>query len=171
MIRRFFCALLAALLLSSGAFADALPGLVRLQVVARSDSRADQALKLQIRDACLDCARICVSGAPDAETAYMRLRQHIPDFQNVCEAKARQLGYTGNIQAEAGVFAFPDRIYGRVRVPAGEYPALRVTIGEGEGRNWWCVLYPDLCSLDESARSIGDVIAWLRRRLGGDADA
>lgn len=171
MIRRFFCALLAAVLLSSGAFADALPGLVRLQVVARSDSRADQALKLQIRDVCLDCARICVSGAPDAETAYMRLRQHIPDFQSACEAKAQSLGYKGNVRAEAGVFAFPDRIYGRARVPAGEYPALRVTIGEGEGRNWWCVLYPDLCSLDESARSIGDVIAWLRRRLGGDADA
>ena len=171
MIRRFFCALLAALMLTSGAYAASLTGLVRLQVVAESDSAADQALKLKIRDACLDCARVCVSGAPDAEAAYMRLQQHIGDFQSACEARARELGYAGTITAEAGVFAFPDRVYGRARVPAGDYPALRITIGAGEGRNWWCVLYPDLCSLDESARGIGDVIAWLRRRLGGDADA
>jgi len=159
------------MMLCSGAFAGALPGLVRLQVVAESDAPADQALKLKIRNACLDCARVCVSGAPNAGEAYMRLQRHIGDFQQTCETKARALGYDGTITAEAGVFAFPDRVYGRVRVPAGEYPALRVTIGEGAGRNWWCVLYPDLCSLDESARSLEDVISWLRRRLGGDADA
>ena len=58
---------------------------------------------------------------------------------------------------ETGVFAFPDRIYGELFVPAGDYRALRVTLGEGEGHNWWCVLYPSLCVLDETAYYAGEV--------------
>ena len=69
------------------------------------------------------------------------------------------------------MFDFPDRIYGAVKVPAGEYRALRVTIGAGEGHNWWCVLYPSLCVLDEAdaasadAPSYSRVWNWLRDKL------
>lgn len=168
MIRRFFCALLAAMLLVSCALAEDAPDLIRLHVLAGSDSPADQALKLEIRDACLDCARICIAGAPDADAAYMRLNNHLDDFQAACQARARQLGYLGPITAETGTFAFPDRVYGGVRVPAGDYRALRITIGEGRGHNWWCVLYPALCELDESAADDpGSILAWLKRRFGG----
>ena len=78
------------------------------------------------------------------------------------------------MRAELGRFDFPDRIYGRVRVPAGEYRALRVTIGAGEGRNWWCVLYPSLCLLNEADAASGETdasgaLAWLRAWLGGAA--
>ena len=168
---------MAALLLCGGALAQPLssPGpddLVRLHVVAADDSPGAQALKLAVRDACLDCARLCISDAQDADAAYMRLNQHLDDFLTACRNRARQLGYDGEIAAQAGVFSFPDRIYGDVRVPAGQYRALRVIIGAGEGHNWWCVLYPSLCALDESALDDpGSILSWIKRRFGGVEDA
>ena len=167
MIRRLFCILAAAMLLCGAASAREMD-LIRLHVVAASDAPRDQARKLEIRDACLSCARVCIAGAPDADTAYMRLNQHIDDFASACESRAGQLGYEGTITAETGVFPFPDRVYGNVRVPAGNYRALRITIGEGRGHNWWCVLYPSLCSLDESAMDDPEsILAWIKRCIGG----
>ena len=168
LIRRLFCALLALLLLSSGARAQDTGDLIRLHVLAQSDAPEAQALKLEIRDACLDAARICLAGAGDADEAYMRLNDHLEDFAAACTRRARELGYAGSITAETGTFDFPDRIYGSVRVPAGQYRALRITIGGGKGHNWWCVLYPSLCFLDESAADDpAGILAWLKRRLGG----
>ena len=174
MIRRIFCALASVALLCGGASAAELPELVRLQVVAESDRPEAQALKLELRDACLRCAELCLDGAEDADAAYMRLEEHLDDFQAACAARARELGYDGSVRAEAGVFAFPDRVYGRVRVPAGDYRALRVVIGAGEGHNWWCVLYPSLCLLNEAdaasgAPEVSGVLEWLRARFGGAA--
>ena len=172
MIRRFFTVLLAATLLMGGARAATLPNMVRLQVVAASDSAEDQTLKLELRDACLRAAEVCLAGAADADDAYAHLCAHLDDFQRAVEARARALGYAGTLRCEAGAFAFPDRVYGKLRVPAGTYRALRVTIGAGAGHNWWCVLYPSLCLLDESALGGDprDILDWLRARLfGGDA--
>lgn len=172
MIRRFFCALMACLCLPFGTLAEAAPSagmsnLIRLHVVAEDDSAAAQTLKRELRNVCLRCAEICIADAPDADRAYMRLNEHLDDFQAACADRARELGYAGSVAAETGVFAFPDRVYGRVLVPAGEYRALRVTIGAGEGHNWWCVLYPSLCALDESAQQTSLVLSWLRERIGG----
>ena len=173
MIRRLFSALLLTALLCGGARAAALPDLVRLQVVAESDDAGAQALKLELRDTCLRAAEICLADAPDAGTAYARLCDHLDAFQAACEARARELGCDAEVRAEVGVFEFPDRVYGKVFVPAGEYRALRVTIGAGEGHNWWCVLYPSLCVLNE-ADAAGDpeafdILNWLKAKLGGDA--
>lgn len=170
MIRRFFCALACVALLAGGARAEDMEGLVRLHVVAADNSAAAQALKLELRDTCLDCAGVCLSGAADADEAYMRLQMHAGDFEAACAARARELGYEGEVRAETGVFGFPDRVYGNLRVPAGEYRALRITIGGGEGRNWWCVLYPSLCALNEVDAFCIDprgVLAWLKERMGG----
>jgi len=171
LIRRLFCALMCVLLLTGGAQAEYTNELVRLHVVAADDSPAAQALKLQLRDTCLRCAQVCLSDAADADTAYMHLERHVDDFEAACMQRARELGYDGGITAETGVFRFPDRIYGNLHVPAGEYRALRVTIGEGEGRNWWCILYPGLCLINE-ADAAGEadphsVLGWLKARMGG----
>lgn len=172
MIRRFFCALLAAAILCLGA-AQAAENhdLVRLQVVATDDSPQAQALKLALRDVCLRGAELCLADAADADAAYMALQAHLEDFQAACERRAQELGWDVEIRAEAGVFEFPDRIYGQLLVPAGQYRALRVTIGAGAGHNWWCVLYPSLCVLDEAdagtEMDVWGVLAWLECKIGG----
>lgn len=179
MVRRWFGCVLGMLLLAAlgtafGAQAEELPPLVRLQVVAADDSEAAQALKRALRDSCLRCAELCLGDAADAAEAYQRLTDHAADFQAACTARARELGYGGEVRAEVGVYAFPDRFYGGVLVPKGEYRALRITIGAGAGHNWWCVLYPTLCIVNEedAAGGVGlceDVLAWLAARLGGSA--
>lgn len=173
MIRRLFCALLCVMLLTGGALAQDKNELVRLHVVASDDSPEAQSLKLELRDTCLRCAEVCIGDAPDADAAYMRLEEHIDDFETACAERARELGYTGSIVAETGVFRFPDRIYGSTLVPAGDYRALRITIGAGEGHNWWCILYPTLCFFNEQdAAGEPDpqgILAWLKAKMGGRA--
>lgn len=172
MIRRFFCALVC-LLLTGCALAEDLPELVRLHVVAADDSPAAQQLKLEIRNECLRCARVCLSDAPDAEAAYICLQQHSRDFADACTARVRELGWNVEIRAEVGVFPFPDRLYGDVLIPAGDYRALKITIGAGAGHNWWCILYPSLCRINEAdAAGETDVrraLEWLQLNLGGEA--
>ncbi len=171
MIRRFLCALLAAALLFGCAAAQALPDLVRLHVVAADDSPEAQNLKLELRDTCLRCAEVCLGDAADADEAYRRLEEHLDDFEAACAARARELGYDGEVRAETGTFDFPDRTYGALTVPAGEYRALRVTIGAGAGHNWWCVLYPSLCVIDEAdavapeRAGYSRVLNWLRAKI------
>ncbi len=174
MIRRLFSALLLAALLCGGARAAEMTELVRLQVRAESDDPEAQALKLEVRDACLRAAELCLADAAGADEAYARLVEHLDDFQAAALRRARELGYAGPVRAETGVFEFPDRVYGKLLVPAGEYRALRVTIGAGEGHNWWCVLYPSLCRLNEADAAgridAKGVLEWLREKLfGGDA--
>lgn len=175
MIRRFFCALFALIcmmtpLASAEGIYDAL---IRLHVAAEDDSDAAQALKLELRDVCLRCAEVCIGDAESADDAYMKLSAHLDDFQRACEKRARELGFAGKITAETGAFSFPDRIYGGVKVPAGEYRALRITIGSGEGHNWWCVLYPKLCVLDEVDYAGGEpvyyskILRWIGDKIGG----
>lgn len=173
MIRRLFIFVLSALLLTGGALAEELPPLVRLHVVAEDDSAEAQALKRELRNVCLRCAEVCIGDAEDADAAYMRLQDHVQDFEAACRSRALELGYAGEISAETGSFDFPDRFYGDVLVPAGEYRALRITIGPGEGHNWWCVLYPTLCVINEEDAASGEiryysrVLEWLKARIGG----
>ena len=171
MIRRLFCALIACLLLPSCAHAEYSDELVRLHVVAADDSAEAQALKLEIRDTCLRCAQLCLADAPDPDTAYSLLGKHLDDFEAACLQRARELGFTGRITVQTGTFAFPDRFYGKLLVPAGEYRALRIIIGEGTGHNWWCILYPTLCMIDEAdaagETNISRALNWLRARIGG----
>lgn len=175
MIRRLFVFVMIALLIGGSAVSEELPQLVRLHVAAEDDSAEAQALKRELRDVCLRCAEVCIGDAGDADTAYMRLQEHTEDFRAACEARARELGYGGKISAETGSFDFPDRIYGDALVPAGKYRALRITIGSGEGHNWWCVLYPTLCIVNEEDAAAGEiryhsrVLEWLKARIGGAA--
>ena len=111
MIRRWFCFCLAAALLCTGALAQPLPDMgqmVRLHVVAEDDSPAAQALKLELRDVCLRSAQVCMGDAKDGDEAYLRLQNHLDDFASACIARARELGYIGEITAETGSFFFPE---------------------------------------------------------------
>jgi stage II sporulation protein R len=138
---RFFVALaLCAAILLPAARAEApdpLKGLIRLQVVARSDSREDQLEKLMVRDRVRALAVEIVRGAKDSDEAYNRLR-----------AQRQALAAASGARVEIREVDCPLRVYGNLIVPAGRYRAVRVILGGGEGRNWWCVLYPDLCGVD-----------------------
>ena len=144
---------------------------IRLHVVAADDSAAAQALKLEVRDATLAAARTLLEDCDDADTAWARIGENVDALESAAAARARALGYQGPVAAETGVFDFPDRHYGAVFVPAGRYRALRVVIGEGEGHNWWCVLYPSLCVPESEGPVICDwtLLGWVMRLLGGGA--
>lgn len=161
MYRRLFCALLGALFLfffqtnASAAETE----LIRLHVMADGDDAQSQFVKLRVRDACLAVAQEKLSACETADEAYLVLDESLEDFTDAALETAAEYGFEGEIAVETGTFAFPDRLYGEVLVPAGDYRALRVTLGSGEGHNWWCVLYPSLCVLDEEAyiRSDGEI--------------
>ena len=122
--------------------------LIRLHVVANSDSDEDQAVKLRVRDAVLQAAQPYVTG-PDAEGA---LAENLGALERAAAKALRSLGREDAVSVTLQNEAFPTRAYETFSLPAGVYRTLRVTIGAGDGHNWWCVVFPTLCtaaSLDE----------------------
>ena len=146
---------------------------IRLHVLAEDDSDEAQALKLKVRDACLEAARALLADCESADEAWELVRDNLETLEAAAADRAWELGYLGPVVAETGVFDFPDRHYGGLFVPAGQYRALRVVIGAGEGHNWWCVLYPSLClpdgvDPDEPIRFHSVILNWLQSLLGGE---
>lgn len=128
--------------------------MIRLHVVANSDSADDQALKLEVRDAVLDVTDRLLTDADDPREA---LAQGLPEIAEAAEARLLALGREARVQVRLGKEVFPTREYDTFTLPAGVYESLRVTIGEGEGHNWWCVVFPSLClsaSMDELEQSV-----------------
>jgi len=119
--------------------------MLRLHVLANSDTEADQALKRLVRDALLRRIAPALQAAPDAATMAGRLRPRLGELARVAQATVRASGYDYPVQLELGRFAFDTRSVGEATVPPGEYPALRVRIGAAAGHNWWCLLFPPLC--------------------------
>lgn len=133
---------------------------VRLHVLANSDSPEDQALKLQVRDAVLARAAELLEQAEDRRAAEGLLRGSLLEFETLAEQTLRDAGSEYSVRAELEMAEFPTKEYDGFRLPAGEYPALRILIGEGAGQNWWCVVFPPLCtaasgSVEETALAAG----------------
>ena len=124
-------------------------GIFRMHVIANSDSAADQATKLAVRDAILDYER-GMGNVGSAEEVKARL---MDDGRGICTAIDNVLHERGmdySAELHIGTYDFPDREYGGKLYPAGRYQALRVILGEGKGKNWWCVMFPPLCFVDIS---------------------
>lgn len=124
--------------------------MVRLHVLAHSDVEADQRLKMQVVQAVRRRAVRVVRGAADAGQAYDRLYRARGALRRSAARAARRRGFFGPVAVEMGVFPFPRREYGGQIAPEGLYRAVRVKLGAAAGRNWWCVLYPQLCAVEES---------------------
>ena len=142
--------IVAALALTSGAVAlhtqsQLAEKVVRLHVLANSDSEEDQALKLKVRDAVLEQATETLRGADSQAEASRRLTDILPELEETARAVITANGYDYGVRAELAETSFPTKEYDGFALPAGEYLALRVLIGEAAGQNWWCVLYPSLC--------------------------
>ena len=136
---------------------------IRFHVVANSDSEEDQALKLKVRDRLIEkinseLAHMAVSEADandekaslDITEARVYIEQRLREIEAAAEQIVREEGYDYDVRAEFGVSWIPEKTYGSVTFPAGNYEALKIFIGEAEGHNWWCVLYPPLCLIDSS---------------------
>ena len=128
------------------AAAAALPEQVlRLRVVARSDAPADQADKLLARDAVLAALAPILADCPDLAGAEARTAEALPDLAAAAGEALREAGTETPVTLRLGREACPLRAYGTFALPAGEYDSLTVTLGEGRGQNWWCVVFPPLC--------------------------
>ena len=127
---------------SQSALADRV---LRLHVVANSDSAADQALKLQVRDAVLVQATPLLEGLHDPNAAEEALLPHLDELALAGKAVLAQAGCHDTVSVSVEDQWFPTRNYDTFSLPAGNYRALRVVIGEGMGQNWWCVVFPPLC--------------------------
>lgn len=119
---------------------------IRLHVLANSNSEEDQALKLKVRDGILTTVEALTDSCQTKEEAEAVLRENA----DIIKAKAEQVlgenGSDASVEILIGQEKYPTREYGSLRLPSGEYCSLRVMLGEAEGKNWWCVLFPPLCT-------------------------
>lgn len=120
--------------------------MIRLHVIANSDSDADQALKLEVRDKVLDFTTTVLQRSADMEDAQVRLRKELTRIETIAQREIAAQGYDYPVTAQLTRTEFPLKEYDGFSLPAGEYMALRLVIGEGAGQNWWCVVYPPLCT-------------------------
>lgn len=145
-------------------------GILRLHVIANSDSEADQSAKLAVRDAILPLFEREKTYA-DARDYLLR---HGRELQDAAEAVLRARGLDYGVQLSIGTETFPDRVYGDIAFPAGEYDALCVRLGKADGHNWWCVLFPPLCIVSETGEPVdlddveleSTLLVWLKSLTG-----
>lgn len=130
--------------------------LIRLHVLANSDSPQDQALKYKVRDSVVEYMTSKFSNSKSLEESRKILLDNLPELVAIAEKRLAEEGSQFTINIEHGNFQFPIKSYGTFVLPAGEYEAVRVVIGEGKGANWWCVLFPPLCFVDVSKKNIDD---------------
>ena len=119
---------------------------IRLHVLANSDSERDQSLKLQVRDAVLAVTTQALSGCSSRDDAAARLQTIIPALTATAEQALRDQGCEDSVCIVLGQEDYPTRNYEAFCFPSGEYLSLRVMIGEAQGQNFWCVLFPPLCT-------------------------
>ncbi|MFJ7308439.1 stage II sporulation protein R [Peribacillus frigoritolerans] len=123
---------------------------IRLRILANSDAEEDQAVKRLIRDEVNEDITKWVEELTSLDEARDVISSHLPDIQATAEAIIKEQGLEQSVKVDFGQAEFPTKLYGQYLYPAGEYEAVIITLGEGDGANWWCVLFPPLCFLDFS---------------------
>ncbi len=144
-------------------------GIVRLHVLANSDTVEDQALKLKVRDAVIEYMEK-QDDLNSAGEAREYLSENLNRLEKIAEGVIASEGYDYSARADLGVRYIPEKAYGGIRFPAGNYEALNITIGRGEGENWWCVLFPPLCLLEEGTATDDEVVSGDEASEGNNDD-
>lgn len=124
--------------------------LIRLHVVANSDSAPDQALKRQVRDKIVSDLRPELLGTENIDSARAIVTANLGRIREIAAREIKAQGKDYPVIVELASFPFPTKHYGSFVLPAGDYEAVRVVIGSGGGANWWCVLFPPLCFVNMS---------------------
>lgn len=119
--------------------------LIRLHVVASSDEKEDQELKLRVRDAVTESLRADLEKIRDVQEARRYLQEKLPYIRNVAQSALGAWGCQDAVSVSLCREIFDRRVYDTFSLPAGVYDALRIVIGDGQGQNWWCVVFPTLC--------------------------
>ena len=126
-------------------YSDITDTVFRLHILAESDSDADQQLKLKVRDAVLEECSYLFENCENAEQSAAVAEENMDIIKETAERTIAENGGDYNVKCEVAEMYFDTRIYDDITMPAGEYTALRITIGSGKGKNWWCVMFPPLC--------------------------
>ncbi|MGN0443252.1 MAG: stage II sporulation protein R [Acutalibacteraceae bacterium] len=133
---------------------------LRLHVIANSDSEEDQKLKLAVRDAVLFAGSPLFDGEVNTKNATEIAKSETEYLEQAAQAVIDEQGFDYGVKIEVGKSRFPTRVYEDVTLPAGEYTAVRVILGKGEGHNWWCVMFPPMClSAAEGDVTLSDVLS------------
>lgn len=150
----FFAFLVCTALWAEATQAQLAEKVIRLHVLANSDTEADQTLKLQVRDKVLAQTDQLLAGQENAAQAAAVLRENLEPLAQTAAQEIAAQGYDYPVTVSLEETWFPTRQYEDVALPAGNYQALRVVIGAGEGHNWWCVVFPSLCLPAVSERAV-----------------
>lgn len=151
-----------------GVYSEAEPireSVVRLHIMADSDDDEAQRIKLQVRNAIIDQTEGVFGDETDPARAREIVQENLPLFERVANEKLAELGapYTARVSYEPHYF--PTRTYGAVSLPAGEYDSLVIRLGSGEGKNWWCVMFPPLCYDGEEVTAEAESLEILQQNL------
>ncbi len=143
-------ALLIACVLNISSFSeecrDIRSKMLRMHVIANSDEDFDQELKLKVRDAVLQKGKSIFDGSVTKDEATEKITPHIDELEEAAKKVIKENGFDYDVKVKVGEEYFNTRVYdGNVTLPAGYYTAVTVTIGEGKGHNWWCVMFPPMC--------------------------
>ena len=135
---------------------DIAESVFRLHILANSDSKEDQELKIKVRNSLLDYMNSLCSNCKSKEEAIILVEQNKEKFREIALNTVKENGYNYDVKINIGNFQFPTKNDGDISLPAGFYDALRVEIGEAKGQNWWCVMFPPLCFVDISSGIVPD---------------
>lgn len=148
----FFCVLMLNMYFENTETALA-ESVIRLHVLANSDEARDQELKLKVRNRIINEMSSLFNSDEDIDIARETIVNNMDRIEEIAKDEIQKNGYDYGVRVSLGKSDFPTKDYGEVILPAGSYEALKVEIGEAEGKNWWCVLFPPLCFVDESTVS------------------
>ena len=135
-------------------YSDIKDKLIRFHVIANSDTDEDQNLKLKVRDKVVEKLSEKLINVNSLEEAENVLQENIDYVNEIAKEVIKENNYTYEVNTMLSYENFPDKVYGDYVFPQGNYEAFRVIIGEGKGQNWWCVMFPSLCFVDESKSSV-----------------
>ncbi len=165
---RFLLVILVICLIYSGSTQKEIAdNVVRLHIVANSDSTEDQALKLKVRDAILAHIKTQYPNGATREEAAHYLKSNITQIEEIAKGVLRESGTDEPVNAQYGVFSFPTKEYDDIALPAGRYEAVRVELGKAQGQNWWCIMFPPLCVADANSLRLDEqAMSQLKDGLG-----
>ena len=144
----FFYILISAFFYVDAVSSDISNSVFRLHVIANSDSKEDQELKYKVRDKVLEYMNLISKNCTSKEDVINLAKTHQEEFKNIAQNVIKENGYNYNVNIYIGKYDFPTKSYGDISFPAGNYDCLRIEIGESQGQNWWCVMFPPLCFVD-----------------------